>query len=92
MEEEIIKASGIAIIRAAEKKLAEQAKFKPEVVKLGNLQEIKKRENFDSGSEGEFISQISQEEEESLSKQLEEDDPFGNLESREDEPGEESKE
>lgn len=63
MEEEIIKASGIAIIRAAEKKLAEQAKFKPEVVKLSNLNEIKKRENFDSGSEGEFSSQISQEEE-----------------------------
>jgi len=48
MEEEIIKASGIEIIRAAEKKLAEQAKFKPEVVKLSNLGDVKKRENFDS--------------------------------------------
>jgi hypothetical protein len=37
-------------------------------VKVGNLQDIKKRENFDSASEGEFSSSISQEEEEQLSK------------------------
>ena len=50
MEEEIIKVSGIEIIKAAEKKLADQAKFKPEVVKLSNLRDVKKREILTSRS------------------------------------------
>ena len=40
--------SGIEIIRAAEKIITEQANFKPEVVKLSNFGDVKKRENFDS--------------------------------------------
>ena len=87
MEEEIIKASGIAIIRAAEKRLEENAKMKPEKVKLSSIQNVEKREDAHSGAQEEElsqqISQLSEEEQAALSEQLDSDDPFGSLDSRE---------
>lgn len=94
MEEEIIKASGINILRAAEKKAAEMAKIKPEVVKLGALDKIEKREKDNTGFAEELsqkLSEMTEEEQAQLSEQINSDDPFGNLDSREDK-SEETKE
>lgn len=57
MEEEIIKASGIAIIRAAEKRLEENAKMKPEKVSMSAIQSVEKREDAHTGQQEEELSQ-----------------------------------
>ena len=78
MEEEIIKSSGIDLIRAAEKKAEAMAKMKPEVVKIGTLKNIEKREKEDGNEEAlsQELSQLSEEEQAALTQQLENEDPF----------------
>lgn len=78
MEEEIIKSSGIDLIRAAEKKAEAMAKMKPEVVKIGALKNIEKREKEDGNEEAlsQELSQLSEEEQAALTQQLENEDPF----------------
>ena len=49
MEEEIIKASGINILRQQEKIEADNAKIKTEVIKLGALSSVEKREKEGKG-------------------------------------------
>jgi len=86
MEEEIIKASGINILRAAEKQAEKMAKMKPEVVKLGSLSNVEKREKEQKGEAEELsqkLSELSEEEQKALSEQIDGDDPFGGLDKAE---------
>lgn len=78
MEEEIIKSSGIDLIRAAEQKAEAMAKIKPEKFKLSDLKNVLAREK-ESGNEealSKEIQNLSEEEQAALNQQLENEDPF----------------
>jgi len=81
MEEEIIKTSGIMLSKANEKLV------KPEVVKIDPNQKFERRDRFIEGTEEDLTSlepeNFNPDDDAALAEQLQDDDPFSNLESAE---------
>jgi hypothetical protein len=80
MEEEIIKTSGIMLSKANEKIV------KPEVVKIDPNQKFERRDRFIEGTEEDLTpnqDSFNADDDATLAEQLQDDDPFSNLESAE---------